>query len=72
MADKIPTGRTGESKVASPKEPRIKIGQVTIYHGGATEYMGSPVWTDEAGRRHVGPKPKATGGGRGGGGGGGY
>ncbi len=63
MAGLIPRGRTGESK---------NKGQVTIYHRGASEYMGSPVWTDKEGRRHVGARPKQSGRGRGGGGGGGY
>lgn len=64
-APRIPKGRTGE-------DIRVRVGEMTIYHGGAKEYLGSKVWKDEAGNRHVGPKPKTSGGGQGGGGGGGY
>lgn len=68
MADKIPTGRTGESIVASPKKSRVtfKDDSMVIYEAGASEYLGDPIHKDPTGRKRVTSRMKKTGGGGGG------
>jgi len=68
MADKIPTGRTGESKSVSPKgESRVTIkeGSQVIYEAAAHQYLGDPIHEDPAGIKRVTSR-KARGGGGGG------
>lgn len=63
MADKIPTGRTGESK---PKSPiTFKKGSHVIYEAHASEYLGDPIHEDPAGIKRVTSR-KVRGGGGGG------
>jgi hypothetical protein len=73
MAEKIPTGRTGESKAKSPKgETRVVEGTSYIYEAGTSQYLGSKVVEDDSGMKRVVRKSKGSGKGKGSTGGGGY